>query len=58
MLISKALGTNSEGNLSIGGADTLALAKTFKTPLYVYDENGQYTQQINDIYANQDIGEK
>jgi tRNA1Val (adenine37-N6)-methyltransferase len=27
-------------------------------PLYVYDENGQYTQQINDIYANQDIGEK
>ena len=27
-------------------------------PLYVYDEDGNYTKEIDDIYANQDIGEK
>ncbi|EPZ53569.1 SAM-dependent methyltransferase domain protein [[Clostridium] sordellii ATCC 9714] len=27
-------------------------------PLYVYDENGNYTKDIEDIYANEDIGEK
>lgn len=26
-------------------------------PLYVYGEDGNYTQQIRDIYANEDIGE-
>ena len=26
-------------------------------PLYVYDEYGNYTKEIDDIYANQDIGE-
>jgi diaminopimelate decarboxylase len=29
---------NKKGRLSIGGCDTLALAKEFGTPLYVYDE--------------------
>ncbi len=57
MLISKALGTNSEGNLTIGGADATALAKTFKTPLYVYDENliveniASYRDAIRDFYG-------
>ncbi|MEG1284454.1 MAG: tRNA1(Val) (adenine(37)-N6)-methyltransferase [Romboutsia sp.] len=27
-------------------------------PLYVYGEDGNYTQEIRDIYANEDIGEK
>ena len=26
-------------------------------PLYVYDENGNYTKEIEEIYANEDIGE-
>lgn len=39
MFISKSLSTNPEGNLTIGGADTIVLAKSFGTPLYVMDEN-------------------
>jgi len=56
MLISKALGVNNEGNLTIGGADTTVLAKTFKTPLYVFDENliveniASYRDAIRDYY--------
>ncbi len=33
------LPVNSAGNLTWGGADTLALAKEFGTPLYVVDQN-------------------
>ncbi len=57
MLISKALSVNGEGNLTIGGADTMALAKTFKTPLYVYDENliveniASYRDAIKEYYG-------
>src|SRR4030043_158553 len=29
---------NNKGNLSIGGCDTVALAKEYGTPLYVFDE--------------------
>src|SRR4030065_1357751 len=29
---------NNKGNLAIGGCDTVALAKEFGTPLYVFDE--------------------
>ena len=38
MFISDNLGVNTEGNLTIGGADTVELAKEFGTPLYVMDE--------------------
>ena len=38
MLLSKSLGVNKEGNLTVGGADCVALAKSFGTPLYVFDE--------------------
>jgi len=31
---------NAEGHLVIGGCDTVALAKQFGTPLYIYDEAG------------------
>ena len=33
------LGINENGHLTIGGCDTIALAKEYKTPLYVLDEN-------------------
>lgn len=36
--ISENLGVNSQGHLTIGGADTVALAKEYGTPLYVMDE--------------------
>lgn len=38
MFVSDCLNINSQGNLTIGGADTVALAERFKTPLYVMDE--------------------
>ena len=38
MFISDNLGVNTEGNLTIGGADTIELANEFGTPLYVMDE--------------------
>ena len=39
------LKTNNKGNLSIGGADALELAKEYGTPLYVIDE-----ERIRDNY--------
>lgn len=33
------LGINENGHLTIGGCDTIKLAKEYKTPLYVLDEN-------------------
>jgi diaminopimelate decarboxylase len=33
------LSVNNEGHLTFGGADTVALAKKYGTPLYVMDEN-------------------
>lgn len=38
MLISKCLGVNREGHLTIGECDTVSLAKDYGTPLYVMDE--------------------
>ncbi len=38
MDISACLGISPAGNLTIGGVDTVELAKTYKTPLYVMDE--------------------
>ena len=38
-MISECLGVNQNGNLTIGGADTVELAEKYGTPLYVYDEN-------------------
>lgn len=39
MFVSENLDVNSLGHLTIGGADTVSLAKEFGTPLYVMDEN-------------------
>ena len=38
MFVSENLDVNSRGHLTIGGADTVNLAKAFGTPLYVMDE--------------------
>jgi len=40
MFVSDSLNVNKEGHLTIGGADTLDLAKNFGTPLIVYSEDG------------------
>ncbi|HHW45465.1 MAG TPA: diaminopimelate decarboxylase [Clostridiales bacterium] len=37
-MISKCLSVNEQGNLTIGGADTVQLARKYGTPLIVYDE--------------------
>ncbi len=40
MLVSDSLAVNSKGNLTISGADTVALAEKYGTPLYVMSEDG------------------
>ena len=57
MFTSDCLGLNGAGHLTIGGCDTLELARAFGTPLYVMDE-GQlrrgcrdYKQAIDKFYG-------
>lgn len=38
MFVSKNLGVNESGHLTIGGLDTIDIVKDYKTPLYVMDE--------------------
>lgn len=38
MFVSENLGVNTEGHLTIGGIDTVELAREYGTPLYVMDE--------------------
>lgn len=39
MFVSDCLDVNSEGHLTIGGVDTVSIAKEYGTPVIVYDEN-------------------
>ena len=39
MYVSDCITINGNGNLAIGGADTVELAKEYGTPVYVFDEN-------------------
>jgi len=39
MYVSDCIDINSAGHLTIGGCDTVELAKEFGTPVYVFDEN-------------------
>lgn len=39
MFVNDCLNVNAEGHLTIGGCDTVELAKKYGTPLYVLDEN-------------------
>lgn len=53
----ETLKINREGHLEIGGCDTVALAKQFGTPLYVFDE--KYIRDMMCIYRdtiNQNYG--
>ena len=56
MFVSDCLGVNQQGHLTIGGRDTLELAETYGTPLYVMDENEirracrSYIGSINKYY--------
>ncbi len=46
----KTLKINSLGHLEIGGADCVTLAKTFGTPLYVFDE--EYIRTMMRVYRD------
>ena len=37
--IQDCYGVNKDGHFTLGGADTVALAKKYGTPLYLLDEN-------------------
>ncbi len=56
MFISKNLAVNEKGHLTIGGIDTLDLAKKYGTPLYVMDEDlirencEKFKKSIDDYY--------
>ena len=41
---------NQDGHLEIGGADAVALAKQFGTPLYVFDE--AYIRRMMGVYRD------
>ncbi|MBQ1187219.1 MAG: diaminopimelate decarboxylase [Clostridia bacterium] len=38
-MLTDSFSVNSKGHLTLGGADTVELAKEYGTPLYVFDEN-------------------
>ena len=56
-MISESVGVNNNGNLTIGGADCVELAKEFGTPLYVFDENlirktcREFKSSIDEFYG-------
>lgn len=56
MFVSDCLNVNEKGRLTIGGCDTVELAKEYGTPLYVMDENTirkncrLYKQSIDKYY--------
>lgn len=48
MFVSECLDVNAQGHLTIGGLDTVELAKEFGTPVYIMDEN-QIRQHCRDF---------
>ena len=46
----ETLKINENGHLEIGGADCIELARTFGTPLYVFDE--AYIRKMMRIYRD------
>ena len=56
-MISESVGVNANGNLTIGGADCVELAKKFGTPLYVFDESlirktcREFKSSIDEFYG-------
>lgn len=57
MFVSDCLNVNQNGHLTIGGVDTVELAKRFGTPLYVFDESSirgamrDYNRSIEKFYG-------
>ena len=55
-MVSDSLSVNSQGHLCVSGADTVALAKKYGTPLMVFSEDGvrrncrKFVSSINDNY--------
>ncbi len=55
-MISNSFTVNEQGHLAVGGVDTVALAKEFGTPLYVFDEAyirdtiNQFKKAFSDYY--------
>lgn len=58
MYVSDCIDINKSGHLTIGGADTVTLAKKHGTPLMVFDENKirencrKFVHSMNDHYGN------
>ena len=61
MFVSDCLGLNALGHLTIGGRDTVELAQTYGTPLYVMDEDeirracASYRESINKYYGGRGL---
>lgn len=57
MYVSDCLSINGNGNLTIGGADTVQIAKEYGTPVYVFDENEirknlrEFRDSMNEYYS-------
>jgi diaminopimelate decarboxylase len=51
-------GVNDKGHLTVGGCDTIALAATYGTPLYIFDETtlrakcSEYRREFEQRYSN------
>ncbi len=60
-MISKCLGVNNDGHLTIGGMDTTVIAEQYGTPLYVMDENlirencRSYRESIEKFYGGRGL---
>ena len=61
MFVSDCLGLNALGHLTIGGRDTVELAQTYGTPLYVMDEDEirraceSYRESVNRYYGGRGL---
>lgn len=61
MFVSENLNVNEKGHLTIGGADTVELAETYGTPLYVMDEQTvrsacrRFKNSIDKYYGGQGL---
>lgn len=61
MLVSKNLAVNEQGHLTVGGMDTVELAKEYGTPLYVMDEGlirehcRSFRESMDEYYGGQGL---
>ena len=56
MYVSDCISVNDCGHLTVGGADTVKLADSFGTPLYVFDDNEISDWAESAVYACQMAG--